>query len=222
MIKISKLADKFSMKLSLESRPASSPDPSYQQVGSDELLPDDEIPEDISSQELKYLNKKPYSDVRYYLDNIRTTIHNLGLKIDLGDFEPTLEIISDANYDLHQLEEIVKHQISKSASLLDRFAANTLPYDGKFLDSQLEELPNDYEDEDDNETVFYDVSKEKLPIHLPAALKEYLKELDYMDRNQLSAEHKRLLHLTKQFAQDGHKSARNYNLTACAKYKIIL
>lgn len=173
MTKISELADKFSMKLSLEPRPFA-PNEDYQPTV------EDIDPEYIAPE--KFLSKVPNTIVDDNLDLLKTGIHNIAQAISLGDLSVTMNLIYDAQYNLRNLEKVIERKMSKNASIEDEVG--------------------------DDETIYHDIEEHPISepmVHLPALLKEYLQNLDYMDRDGLRTEKKRLMNMAKQFASQDTK-----------------
>ncbi len=210
MTKISKLAIKFAMKLGLEPRssmpPSSKPrdelgltSDEWDIIQSPQSYDEDQFDEP-SQEELKYLGKIPNEDIKDSLNFIRANMHGIAQNIDLGKFDEALELIG---YTQHNLDNLVldintKIKQSKKASI-NHFATDTLQYGDRFFNNKSEE-----DSEDNDETVFQEIVEDK-PVHLPAILKEYLKDLYYMDRNELRAEQKKLRQVARQFTQRGDK-----------------
>jgi len=210
MNKILKLADKFAMKLSLESRPAPS-DLSPYEPTLDDIEPI-EVPQNDE------LSQPQTVTTRDYLNPIRAAMHNIGEALDFGSFAIALQLIDNTKYQLQLLETHVKIKLKKSKKAsFDAFATGTLPYDEKIINLDDGTLPYDEKFinpqlEDDGETVFQEVDSPPFrtrsltpPEHLPSVIKEYLKNLDYMDRDQLYEERKYIKQKVKYYAQQGYK-----------------
>jgi len=107
----SKLANKFAMKLGLESRPASSvlPSDSLSDLSSDFSSDFMEEYEDLLPSQ--NLNVRKNDSLYKILESARVELHSLTQALSLGDFESSLEFISNAKSDLTKLEELIKNQI---------------------------------------------------------------------------------------------------------------
>jgi hypothetical protein len=103
MSKISELANKFAMKLSLEPRPFAMPATNY------EHTIEDIEPEIIAPTRL--LSERPRTDVEDRLNLIKATLHNLSEQIAMSNYKGTLSLISTATYDLGQLEKLITHKM---------------------------------------------------------------------------------------------------------------
>jgi hypothetical protein len=106
-MRISKLADKFAMKLSLEPRPGFTAD-----------LPEDLSPYEPTLEELeptyappdRFLSQPSPMGTKEYLDPIKASIHLLEEKISFGSFDEALDLIFDTKY---KLELLAKHLVNK-------------------------------------------------------------------------------------------------------------
>lgn len=192
MSKLSELSKKFAMKLSLESRPS--------MVG--DLSPYEHTLEDIEPKVTPPmpLSKAPQSDATKYLNPIRAAIHELAHKIELGSLDEALDLISDTKHNLQLLSNYIKDKKSKrkKKAFIDQFASDTLSYhDQVFSPVPLEESEEEFQD-----TVFHDVENEPEP-RMPAMVREFIQDLDYLTMSGLQAEKKRLRHIIKQLAMKG-------------------
>jgi hypothetical protein len=106
--KLSKLADKFAMKLGLESRPSTSIDEiddemaEYKPYESGEFVPE----EPPSEEELKYSNN-PSFVLQRYLNGIRGIMHNMSEQISLNNYEGLLNNIENIEDILDYVANIV-------------------------------------------------------------------------------------------------------------------
>lgn len=106
MTQLSNIADKFAMKLGLETRPGFSM--TMDEVETGDIDADEPQTEEDITESLKYLDKGPNSDLAGYLHYIRNSMHDLSTQLDLSDFHAAIETINNAMHDLHKLKEVIK------------------------------------------------------------------------------------------------------------------
>lgn len=104
--KLTQIANKWAMKLNLESRPSSGNmidyDPEHE-------VETEELPPEPTSTSL--LESLPESRNKHYLTSITVTMHEIREKLSLGDYEGILELIEDTRHDLNKFEEFVATKV---------------------------------------------------------------------------------------------------------------
>ena len=216
---IASLANRFAMKLGIEPRSYPSQDidlTPHKDFPSN--YEEDQDPHNVSADQMVYLDAETNTSVKFWLNNVRFAMHDLAQRLDFNDLINIPPMIDYAIADLKAIRHSVTEQLhdwnmaAKSA---------TMPYSSRFLagpDGTIDSN-NDPEatinapgeaptapkkTEWEEAQIDYDQGIPK--VHLPAMLKEYLKELDHLSQDQLRKEHRRLNGIVQQYKKDGIKS----------------
>jgi hypothetical protein len=148
-MKISKLADKFAMKLSLEPRPGFTAD-----------LPEDLSPyeptlkdvEPVYTPPEKFLSQPKPIGAKDYLDPIKAKIHLLDEKIAFGSLDEALDLIFDAKYNL---ELLAKHLVNKQKKQKKNASEDNFTEEDELLQEQrtLQQLIDEELGKEDTSTL---------------------------------------------------------------------